>query len=95
MLKTILRGCSLNRVKDVLDGENFDIYDVPVFILWGFIFLLLVVVGIGSVVYALAIPIIALASYDAGKLLLYIPDLLVMSICTVSLFGIYNVVVDW
>lgn len=94
MLKTILRGCSLNRVKDVLDGENFGIYDIPVFILWGFIFLLLVVVGIGSVVYALAIPIIALASYDAGKLLLYIPDLLVMSICTISLFGIYNVVVD-
>lgn len=94
MLKTILRSCSLNRVKDVLDGENFGIYDIPVFILWGFIFLLLVVVGIGSVVYALAIPIIALASYDAGKLLLYIPDLLVMSICTISLFGIYNVVVD-
>lgn len=95
MLKTILSGYSLNRVKDVLDGENFGICDIPVFILWGFIFLLLVVIGIGSVVYALAIPIIALASYDAGKLLLYIPDLLVMSICTVSLFGIYNVVVDW
>lgn len=94
MLKTILSGYSLNRVKDVLDGESFGICDIPVFILWGFIFLLLVVIGIGSVVYALAIPIIALASYDAGKLLLYIPDLLVMSICTVSLWGIYNVVVD-
>lgn len=68
MMKTILNSCSLNRVKDVLDGDSFGICDIPVFILWGFIFLLLVVIGIGSIVYALAIPIIALASYDAGKL---------------------------
>lgn len=51
-------------------------------------------IGIGSIVYALAIPIIALASYDAGKLLLYVPDLFVISICAVSLFGIFNVIVD-
>ena len=94
MMKTILNSCSLNRVKDVLDGDSFGICDIPVFILWGFIFILLVVIGIGSIVYALAIPIIALASYDAGKLLLYVPDLFVISICAVSLFGIFNVIVD-
>lgn len=94
MLKTILSGYSLNRVKDVLDGDNFSIRDIPVFILWGFVFLLLVVIGIGSVIYALAIPIIALASYDAGKLLLYVPDLLVMAICAASLFGFFKVIAD-
>ncbi len=31
MLKTILSGYSLNRVKDVLDGDNFSIRDIPVF----------------------------------------------------------------
>lgn len=45
MMKTILNSCSLNRVKDVLDGDSFGICDIPVFILWGFIFLLLVVLG--------------------------------------------------
>ena len=57
-------------------------------------FLLLVVIGIGSVIYALAIPIIALASYDVGKLLLYVPDLLVMAICAASFFGFFKVIAD-
>lgn len=89
-LKTILSDYSLSRVKKALDDESLRANDIPAFIIWGFLLLVLAATGVGAVLYAIAIPFIALCTYDAGKLLHYVPDLFVFSICAVLIFYILN-----